>query len=40
MSNILDSEAMRKLLTKVEEATRSTQEGVKYFVEPASGTLN
>ena len=39
MSDVLNSEEMRKLLTSVEEATRSTEEGVKYFVEPASGTL-
>jgi hypothetical protein len=26
---------MGKLSTLVEEATRSTEEGVKYFVEPA-----
>src|SRR5947209_9172464 len=39
MSNVLNSPEMGKLLTIVEEATRSTDEGVKYFVEPASGTL-
>lgn len=39
MPDVLISDAMKQLLTKVEEATRSTEEGVKYFVEPASGTL-
>src|SRR5579872_3923862 len=38
MSN-LNSDKMAKLLTIVEEATRSSEEGVKYFVEPAAGTL-
>jgi hypothetical protein len=35
----LNSTAMRDLITAVEEASRSTKEGVKYFVEPAEGTL-
>lgn len=35
----LESEEMAKLLTLVEEAARSTEEGVKHFVEPAPGTL-
>lgn len=39
MSNILDSPEMANLLTLVEEAARSTEEGVKHFVEPAPGTL-
>jgi len=39
MSSILDSPEMTKLLTLVEEAARSTEEGVKHFVEPAPGTL-
>ena len=30
---------MTKLLTLIEEATRSTQEGVQYFVEPAEDAL-
>lgn len=30
---------MQKLATMVEEAMRSTRRGVKYFVEPADGTL-
>lgn len=39
MSNLLDTPAMARLLTLVEEAARSTEEGVKHFVEPAPGTL-
>jgi hypothetical protein len=39
MNDVLNSPEMGKLLTIVEEATRSTDEGVKYFVEPAAGTL-
>jgi hypothetical protein len=39
MSSILDSPEMANLLTLVEEAARSTKEGVKHFVEPAPGTL-
>ena len=39
MNNVLNSPEMGRLLTIVEEATRSTDEGVKYFVEPAAGTL-
>src|SRR5438132_118302 len=39
VNNILESEAMGQLSTLVEEATRSTAEGVKYFVEPAGGSL-
>lgn len=39
MATILESDKVAKLLTNVEEATRSTEEGVKYFVEPAGGTL-
>lgn len=35
----LASQEMTRLLTLVEEATRSSKEGVKYFVEPASGSL-
>ncbi len=37
--NILNSTRMQKLATMVEESMRSTEEGVKYFVEPAEGTL-
>jgi hypothetical protein len=39
MPSLLNSTEMGKLLLLVEEATRSTKEGVKYFVEPANGTL-
>lgn len=39
MTGILDSKEMENLSTIVEEATRSTEEGVKYFVEPAGGSL-
>ena len=39
MNGILNSAEMQKLSTTVEEATRSTEEGVKYFVEPAGGSL-
>ena len=39
MSGILDTPEMGQLLTLVEEAARSTEEGVKHFVEPAPGTL-
>src|SRR4030042_294591 len=39
MSGVLDSAEMTRLLTLVEEAARSTEEGVKHFVEPAPGTL-
>jgi hypothetical protein len=37
--SVLNAEAMHKLETLVEEATRSTNEGVRYFIEPAEGTL-
>jgi hypothetical protein len=39
MESVLNSEAMQRLAILVEEAMRSTSEGVKYFVEPAEGTL-
>lgn len=39
MNGILDTPEMARLLTLVEEAARSTEEGVKHFVEPAPGTL-
>lgn len=39
MNGILDTPEMGQLLTLVEEAARSTEEGVKHFVEPAPGTL-
>jgi len=39
MAGILDGHEMDALVTLVEEAARSTEEGVKHFVEPAPGTL-
>ena len=39
MAEILNTNEMIKLLTLVEEAARSTKEGVKHFVEPAPNTL-
>jgi hypothetical protein len=39
MPDILATPAMEQLITLVEEAARSTEEGVKHFVEPAPGTL-
>lgn len=38
--NLLTSSSVDHLLTKIEEAARSTKEGVKYFIEPAHGTLS
>lgn len=38
--SILDSVAIIKLEQLIEEATRSSEEGVRRFVEPASGTLS
>jgi hypothetical protein len=37
---ILDRPEVAKLMTLVEEAARSTDEGIKRFVEPAQGTLS
>jgi hypothetical protein len=37
--SVLDSVNVETLARIVEESTRSTQEGVKYFIEPAPGTL-
>lgn len=37
---ILESAEIRRLVGLVEEAARSTEESVKYFVEPAPGTLD
>jgi len=37
---ILDTIEVAKLERRIEEATRSTEEGVRRFVEPASGTLD
>jgi hypothetical protein len=39
MTEILATPKMAHLITLVEEAARSTEEGVKHFVEPAPGTL-
>jgi hypothetical protein len=39
MTEILNSEEVERLATLVEEAMRSTEEGIKRFVEPARGTL-
>ena len=39
VETILDTPEVAKLVTLVEEAARSTEEGVKRFVEPAQGTL-
>jgi hypothetical protein len=39
MNTILDTSEVESLVTLVEEAARSTAEGVKRFVEPAQGTL-
>lgn len=38
-SGILESSKVQKLARRVEESTRSTREGVKFFIEPAPGTL-
>jgi len=38
--SILSDPRVEKLLTLVEESTRSSQEGVKRFIEPARGTLS
>ena len=35
MTDILATPEMVQLMTLVEEAARSTEEGVKHFVEPA-----
>lgn len=39
MSIMLDRSKVDRLALLVEEATRSTEEGIKRFVEPATGTL-
>jgi Cdc6-like AAA superfamily ATPase len=39
MNTTLDTEEVKYLALLVEEATRSTEEGIKRFVEPAPGTL-
>lgn len=38
-TGILESNKVQKLARIVEESTRSTREGVKFFIEPAPGTL-
>jgi hypothetical protein len=40
MKSILSDARVDKLVRLVEESTRSSQEGVKRFVEPAQGTLS
>ena len=37
---ILNSDEVANLERLIEEATRSTEEGVRRFVEPSSGTLD
>ena len=37
---LLNSDRVLALVTKVEEVTRSTDGGVKHFIEPARGTLS
>jgi hypothetical protein len=39
MNGLLNSDKVQALEVSVEEATRSTDEGVKRFIEPAHGTL-
>src|SRR5208283_2161780 len=39
MAGRLETTEIQNLSTIVEEATRSTEQGVKYFVEPAGGSL-
>src|SRR5579859_325953 len=39
-TGLLDNAALQELATIIEEAARSTEEGVKHFLEPAPGTLN
>jgi hypothetical protein len=39
MTGKLNTNEIAQLLTLVEEAARSTEQGVKHFVEPAPGTL-
>jgi hypothetical protein len=39
MNTVLDRPEVESLLLLVEEATRSSKEGVKRFIEPAQGTL-
>lgn len=39
MNQLLNSQSVEVLEVSIEEATRSTEEGVKRFIEPARGTL-
>ena len=39
METILNRSEVEEIVTLVEEAARSTEEGVKRFIEPAQGTL-
>lgn len=39
MTTTLSTEEIIELMTIVEEAARSTEEGIKHFIEPAPGTL-
>ena len=39
-SSTLNSPEVSKLIILVKESYRSTKQGVKYFIEPAAGTLN
>lgn len=38
-SSVLTADSVDSLTSIIEEATRSTQEGVRFFIEPAQGTL-
>lgn len=38
-TGVLESDKVQRLARRVEESTRSTREGVKFFIEPAPGTL-
>src|ERR1022692_3254143 len=40
MKSILNDPKVERLITLVEESTRSSKEGVKRFIEPAQGTLS
>ena len=39
MTTVLDTQEVTKLEVLLEEATRSSQDGVRRFIEPAAGTL-
>src|SRR5690348_13785986 len=39
VNDILNSQELKTLVTNVEEAARSSEEGVKHFIEPARNTL-